>query len=115
MIRLMVLQYLLMTKDENQVYKNIFIRDDGKILSSPIGSSSSTIIAKSGYMSKDEKNLILYDGNIQKLNEDGDVNIVKFQKTVLNLSGISTKSISEPKMQETPTMQILRCLQKEKY
>ena len=97
-------------KDENQIYKNIFIRDDGKILSKIAGSSSSTIFAKSGHMSKDEKNLILYNGNIQKLNEDGDVNIVQFQKTTLNLSGISTKSISEPKMQETPTMQILRCL-----
>jgi lipopolysaccharide export system permease protein len=97
-------------KDENQIYKNIFIRDDGKILSKIAGSSSSTIVAKSGHMSEDEKNLILYNGNIQKLNEDGDVNIIQFQKTTLNLSGISTKSISEPKMQETPTMQILRCL-----
>ena len=97
-------------KDENQIYKNIFIRDDGKVLSKIADSSSSTIFAKSGHMSKDEKNLILYNGNIQKLNEDGDVNIVQFQKTTLNLSGISTKSISEPKMQETPTMQILRCL-----
>ena len=97
-------------KDENQIYKNIFIRDDGKILSKIASSSSSTIFAKSGHMSEDEKNLILYNGNIQKLNEDGDVSIVQFQKTTLNLSGISTKSISEPKMQETPTMQILRCL-----
>ena len=97
-------------KDENQIYKNIFIRDDGKILSKIAGSSSSTIFAKSGHMSEDKKNLILYNGNIQKLNEDGDVNIIQFQKTTLNLSGISTKSISEPKMQETPTMQILRCL-----
>ena len=97
-------------KDENQIYKNIFIRDDGKILSKIAGSSSSTIFAKSGHTSKDGKNLILYNGNIQKLNEDGDVNIIQFQKTTLNLSGISTKSISEPKMQETPTMQILRCL-----
>jgi len=97
-------------KDENQIYKNIFIRDDGKILSKIASSSSSTIFAKSGHMSEDEKNLILYNGNIQKLNDDGDVNIIQFQKTTLNLSGISTKSISEPKMQETPTMQILRCL-----
>ena len=97
-------------KDENHIYKNIFIRDDGKILSKIAGSSSSTIFAKSGHMSEDEKNLILYNGNIQKLNDDGDVNIIQFQKTTLNLSGISTKSISEPKMQETPTVQILRCL-----
>ena len=97
-------------KDKNKVYQNIFIRDEGNVLSS-IGESS-TIIAKSGYMSEDEKNLILFDGNIQKLNEDGNVNIVKFQKTILNLSGMSTKSISDPKIQETSTMQIVRCLQK---
>ena len=97
-------------KDENQIYKNIFIRDDSKVLSKIASSSSSTIFAKSGHISEDKKNLILYNGNIQKLNEDGDVNIIQFQKTTLNLSGISTKSISEPKMQETPTIQILRCL-----
>ena len=97
-------------KDENHIYKNIFIRDDGKILSKIAGSSSSTIFAKSGHISEDEKNLILYNGNIQKLNEDGDVNIIQFQKTTLNLSGISTKGISQPKIQETPTMQIMRCL-----
>ena len=98
-------------KDKNQVYENIFIRDDGSVLSS-IGTLSSTIIAKSGYMSEDENNLILFDGNIQKLNKDGDVNIIKFQKTILNISGMSTKSVSEPKIQETPTMQIMRCIQK---
>ena len=99
------------TKDENQIYKNIFILDEGSILSSIGTTSSSTIFAKSGHMSKNEKNLILYDGNIQKLNEKDEVNIVKFEKTTLNLAGISTKSISEPKMQETPTIQILLCLQ----
>ena len=98
------------TKDENQIYKNIFILDEGSVLSS-IGTASSTIFAKSGHMSKNEKNLILYDGNIQKLNAKGDVNIIKFEKTTLNLAGISTKSISEPKMQETSTIQILLCLQ----
>ena len=96
-------------KDENNIYKNIFIRDEGTILSK-IATTSSTIYAKSGHMSKDEKSLILYNGNIQKLNQGGDVSIVKFQKTTLNFSGIATKSIREAKMQETPTIQILRCL-----
>ena len=96
-------------KDANNIYKNIFIRDEGTILSK-IATASSTIYAKSGHMSKDEKNLILYNGSIQKLNQSGDVNIIKFQKTILNLSGISSKSIKEPKVQETPTVQILRCL-----
>ena len=92
-------------KDENNIYKNIFIRDESTVLSS-VGTKSSTIFAKSGYLSENEKNLILLDGNIQKLDNEGNVNIVKFEKTSFNLSGISTKSISEPKMQETSTVQI---------
>ena len=97
-------------KTANQTYKNIFIRDESAILSS-VGTVSSSIFAKSGYVSEDKKSLILFDGNIQKLNTDGEINIIKFEKTYLNLAEISTKSISEPKMQETPTIQILRCLQ----
>jgi len=96
-------------KESDNVYKNIFIRDEGNILST-VGTSSSTIFAKSGYISDDENSLILFNGNIQKLKEDSSVNIVKFEKTVLNLSGIATKSISEPKMQETSTLKILECI-----
>ena len=96
-------------KNEDGVYKNIFIRDDGRILSK-IGDQSSTIFAKSGYLNNKEKNFILYNGSIQRLEEDGTINVFKFDKTKLNLSGISTKSISEPKMQETPTLKILTCI-----
>ena len=98
-------------KDENDTYKNIFIRDDGNVLSK-VGGKASTIFARSGHVSEDEKHLILYDGNIQKLQEGGNVNIVKFQKTILNLAGLSTQSISQPKMQETPTIRILSCVLK---
>jgi len=96
------------SKNENDIYKNIFIRDDSQILSN-IGKIS-TIFAKSGYLNKDEKLLILYNGTIQKLNEDGNVNVVKFETTTLNLDGISAKSISDPKIQETSTINILSCL-----
>ena len=98
-------------KSKNQIYKNIFIRDEGKVLSK-IGDESSTIFAKSGQMSDDEKNLILYKGNIQKLNKKGDVSIIKFEKTILNLAGLVTKSITEPKIQETSTFKILLCILK---
>ena len=96
-------------ENNNKIYENIFIRDDGKILSE-IGTTSSTIIAKYGHLTADEKNLVLYDGNIQKYKEDSSVNIIKFEKTIFNLSGISTKSISEPKIQETSTLDILSCI-----
>ena len=98
-------------KSKNQIYKNIFIRDEGKVLSK-IGDESSTIFAKSGQMSDDEKNLILYNGNIQKLNRKGDVSIIKFEKTILNLAGLVTKSVTEPKIQETSTFKILLCILK---
>ena len=96
-------------KDVNKIYHNIFIRDDSRILSS-IGSSSSTIFAKRGYISDNEKSLVLYDGYIQNLKEDGDVNIVRFNQTIFDLSGITTKSISEPKLQETSTIKIIKCI-----
>jgi len=96
-------------KTNEQIYKNIFIRDESTILSS-VGTKSSTIIAKSGYMSEDEKNLILLNGNIQKLDHEGNINVIKFEKTSFNLSGMSTKSISQPKMQETPTLAMVECL-----
>jgi len=98
-------------KSRDRTYKNIFIRDEGKVLSK-IGDESSTIFAKSGMISDDEKNLILYNGNIQKLNEEGDIDIIKFEKTILNLAGIVTKSVSEPKIQETSTLKILLCILK---
>tara|TARA_Y100000590_G_scaffold453911_1_gene599777 strand:+ start:100 stop:1185 length:1086 start_codon:yes stop_codon:yes gene_type:complete len=96
-------------KKEDGTYKNIFIRDEGKILTQ-ISSGSSTIFAKYGYIMKDEKNFILLDGNIQKLENDGSISIIKFEKTELNLSGLSTKTISEPKIQETSTLQIMNCI-----
>ena len=38
------------------------------------------------------------------------INIIKFEKTVLNFSNITTKSITEPKIQETSTLKIFQCM-----
>jgi len=100
-------------KTNDKTYKNVFIRDESTILSS-MGTKSSTIIAKSGYMSENEKNLILLDGYIQKTDNENNINFIRFEKTSFNLSGISTKSITEPKMQETSTLRILQCMQNKK-
>ena len=48
----------------------------------------------------------------RKLNPDNKVSIIKFEKTTLNLSELSTKSISEPKIQETTTAKLFKCLHK---
>jgi len=98
-------------KNESKIYENIFIRDDGEVLTK-VSSGSSTIFAKSGYISEDEQSLILIDGNIQKEKADQSVSIVNFKKTSISLSGVSTKTISEPKIQETSSIKIINCLLK---
>ncbi len=96
-------------KKDNGEYENIFIRDDSSILTK-VSSGSSTIFAKRGYLTSDEKNLILVDGVIQKIDGDETVNIISFEETTLNLLGLSTKTISKPKLQETSTLKIYNCL-----
>ena len=96
-------------KGADNSFEDIFIRDDGQIISE-VGGVSSTIFAKYGYISDSEKNLVLHEGSIQRLKKDGEISIFKFEKTILNLTGLTTKSISEPKMQETSTFKILLCL-----
>ncbi len=96
-------------KNTNGEYKNIFIRDEGNILTK-ISQGSSTIFAKSGRLTEDEKNLILRNGRIQKIEANGSINIINFDKTIINFSGLSTKSIVEPKIQETTTFKIIQCM-----
>jgi len=92
-------------------YSNIFIRDDNNVLTQ-IGTESSTIFAKSGAIDEINKQLILKNGNIQKTSSDGSINTIKFETTSLNLSGLSTRSIVETKIQETSTIDIFLCLTK---
>ena len=96
-------------KIQNGKYKNLFIKDEGKIFSGK-GDQSSTIFAKYGSLGDNESSLILYNGNIQKLGNDGNINVIKFEKTVLNFSNLTTKSIITPKIQETSTLKIFNCI-----
>jgi len=101
-------------KNDDGSYENIFIRDEGKVLTN-ISEGSSTIFAKTAYISENEKTLVLLNGNIQKVENGNKINVIKFEKTEINLSGLSTKTISEPKIQETSTRQILECVQKRNF
>ena len=95
-------------------YENIFIKDEGRILTKVSGSDSgesSTIFAKSGYTTKDGKNLILFDGNIQTTENYENVSIITFKKTTINFSGIYTKTTNVPKIQEKPSIRIIHCMQ----
>ena len=96
-------------KKKDGEFENIFIRDDASILTK-VSSGSSTIFAKRGYLTSDEENLILVDGFVQKIDGDKTVNVISFEETTLNLLGLSTKTISKPKLQETSTLKIYNCL-----
>ena len=95
-------------KNENGIYENIFIRDDANVLNT-MAAGTSTIFAKTGYISKNEKNLFLINGHVQKIDSEGSINLIKFKKTEFNLSNLPMKTIKEPKIQETSTIEILSC------
>ena len=73
-------------KKDNGELENIFIKDT-KNKSNP-----QIISAKNGILKKDKNYfLILFDGNIIDQNQGG-VNIISYDKTLINLSNYSTKS-----------------------
>ena len=97
-------------KKVDGTYENIFIKDEGRVLTK-VAEGSSTIFAKSGYATEDGKNLVLFNGNIQKIGTDDNVNVITFNRTTINLTGLSTKTTAEPKIQETPSMRVMYCMQ----
>ena len=54
--------------------------------------------------------MILEDGIIQSENDSKEVESVKFKRTELLLSGLVTKSIIVPKIQETSSRNLIRCI-----
>jgi lipopolysaccharide export system permease protein len=100
-------------KDEQGIMKNVFIRDDSHRLSTIENkdkTASLTIFAKKGRLNGEGKNsLILENGTIHSENASKEIQIIKFKKTELLLDNLKTKSITYPKVQETPSTILLNC------
>ena len=83
-------------KDTNGTMKNIFIRDDNKVLKgleTSKDSGSLTIFAKKGKIEKRDRNyLSLENGTIQTENKNKEISSVNFKRTSLLLQGMRTKS-----------------------
>ena len=102
-------------KKPNGVLKNIFIRDDGNVLKSLENSKDSnnvTIYAKEG---KIEEGLLgsylaLKNGTIQKENDKNEILSINFIKTNMQMEGLKTKSIIMPKIQETSSKILIKCI-----
>ena len=102
---------------EDNIIKNIFIKDDGNNLNSLLPENSSsknkTVIAKKGIVKKNK--IILENGFIQSYEGDDTVKIIQFNKTLLNFSNLDNRVIKDVKIQETSTYKILNCLKDHYY
>jgi|TARA_B110000438_G_C15816660_1_gene652277 lipopolysaccharide export system permease protein len=99
-------------KNVNNEMENIFIRDENNsfksIISNEQDSSNTTIIAEKGVL--DSRRLILINGVIQTQNLDGEINNINFSKTELAMNLFKTRTITKPKLQETFTSYLIKCL-----
>ena len=102
---------------ENNIVKNIFIKDDGNNLKNLLPEKSSaknkTIIAERGLVNKNS--IILEKGFIQSYEANDTVRIIQFNKTILNLDNLDNRVIKDVKIQETSTFKILSCLKNHYY
>jgi lipopolysaccharide export system permease protein len=107
------LTFYIGKKSENNELQNIFIKDVGGNLNTLVNKENekkknSTILAKKGFI-VDEK-LILFNGMIQGLNLKNEIKNIEFEKTELTLKNISTRTIKQPKIQETSSVSLINCV-----
>ena len=99
-------------KFENKV-KNVFIQDNGNYLKKLTPNSSknqiTNIIANEGIVQK--KELFLINGQIISFNKQSKKNeIIKFDQLGINFLDIDTNQIKQPKIQETSTNKLFKCV-----
>jgi len=99
-------------KNSNNELINILIKDEMGNFNTAINEvgekKNSTIIAKKGFI--DNNKLILFDGLIQTLSYKNEIKNIKFTKTELNLKNITTNTVKLPKIQETSSSSLFKCV-----
>jgi len=109
------LTFIVDEKYKNQV-KNIFLQDDSNVLqnisvSKTDKKNNNTIIARMGIVEQD--NLVLLNGQIISSDiANGKNEIINFDQLNLNLNNLKNTTIKKPKIQETSTIKLLSCLNK---
>ncbi len=102
----------IVEKKINNELKNIFLHDKGnniKNLSSNTAKiESTTIIAKSGIVN--DKTLIMFNGQIISAKKNFENEIIKFEQLNIDLSSLNNTTIKKPKIQETTTITLIKCL-----
>ncbi|MDB9760353.1 LptF/LptG family permease [Pelagibacteraceae bacterium] len=99
-------------KNENNELINIFIRDNSGSLKASLtkndNSNNTTIFAKKGVIVKNK--LILFNGTIQTINKKNEIKNINFEKNELSTTEFSTRTIMQPKIQETSSLILFKCL-----
>ena len=103
--------FIVEKKIGNEI-QNIFLHDKSrnlKNLSTNISSNvDTTIIAQNGVV--DKKKLFLFNGQIISSKKDQSKSeIIKFDQINIDLSKLSTTTIKKSKVQETSTLELLKC------
>ena len=99
-------------KNKNQL-KKVFIHDKSNVIKNLSSQESikkdTTIIADEGIV--EEKRMILFSGQIistEKATQKN--NVIKFEQLNIDLANLETSTIKVPKLQETNTAYLLKCI-----
>ena len=98
-------------KKINDRFYNIFISDEENkfqnIISTKENNNNLIILAKEGFIS--QKKLVLFNGRIQSISGDNELDEIVFKKTELVLSNFDSRTTKVPKVQEISTNYLMRC------
>ena len=103
--------FIVEKKIKNEL-KNIFLHDKGNniknLSSNTTKIESTTIIAKKGIVN--DKMLIMFNGQIISAKNNFENEIIKFEQLNIDLSSLKNTTIKKPKIQETTTITLIKCL-----
>jgi len=104
--------FFVENKKDNFI-KNIFIHDNLNLLknltSNQTNNNSTTVLAQEGIVQ--EKNMVLFKGQIITADKKNlESNVIKFEQLNIDLNNLKTDTIIVPKLQETSTINLIKCI-----
>ena len=111
------LTFVVDEKVNNQI-KNIFLQDNSNVLKNVTAkndsTSSTTIIASNGIVN--DRSMVLFNGQIISTdNENNENDFLKFDQLKIDLGNIKSNTIKKPKVQETSTYQLIKCIKNKNF
>ena len=104
--------FMVEKKFKNEI-QNVFIHDKSNTLKNLTAEKSSrsttTILSEKGIVG--EKKMVLFNGQIISTDRNNlKNNVVKFEQLNIDLKNLKTDTIKQPKLQETSTLNLLKCI-----